>query len=374
MSSKALQDILGWVALTRAVNAVKDGVPNPLPPFLLKVNGDDQVIGNSVKFNRIYGTRKTARVTRYGAPPRHRELEQEELVEVKFLHLGEERMFEPNVLSMLRDYESYENAQKAKRLVANNVKTMGTLFGNARIVAAITTLARGSIYVDASGNLLPTSSGASETYSQQISANNIGTIVDSASANIFGASGGGSWANPSTDIPLQLRRLAEHAALQHGYEPKIAMYGKNVPSYLTQNDYVLDYLARNPSMQNTWLKDNTIPDGLFGLTWVPAWKASYTKDDGTKTSLWPSDGVTFIPGEEDTAAWWSMFEGSYEVPTTLNIVADAMAAMNSTKTVFGAFGYAQVMARPVTICTVMGDTFFPAVKLPDVIYIADVVS
>jgi hypothetical protein len=377
MSSKSIQDILGWVALTRAVNAVKDGVPNPLPPWLLTVNGEDKVTGNSVKFNRTYGSREAARVIKYGAAPRHREMQQEELVEVKFMHLGEERIFDPLVLATLRDYERYDNADKARRIVANNVKTLGTMFGNARIVAVTTSLAKGSIYVDANGNILPTSSGVSETYSHQISSNNIGTILHADGTSIFGATGQGSWANNSTDIPKQLRLLQESAAMSHGYIPRIALYGKNVPSYLTQNDYVLDYLARNPTMQTEWLRDNTIPDGLFGLTWVPVWTLSYTKNiEGTltKTSLWPADGVTFIPGQEDREAWYSLFEGSYEVPTSLNLVGDAMAALNSLRTVYGAFGYAQVTHKPVAMSMVLGDTFYPAIKLPDTVYIADVVT
>ncbi len=374
MASKSYNDLLGWVALTRAVNAVKDGCPNPFPPWLFTVAAGDRVLGNSVKFHRIYGTRKTARVVKYGAPPRHRELQQEELVEAKFIHVGEERIFDPLILALLRDYESYDNANKAKRLVANNVQTMGTLFGNARIVSVATSLAYGAVYVDAQGNLLPTSSGAAETYSQQISSNNIGTVLDSSSVGIFGATGGGSWANSGTDIPLQLRRLQEHASLQHGYEPTIALYGKNIPSYLTQNDYVLDYLARNPSMQTTWLKDNTIPDGLFGMTWVPTWKSSFTKDDDTKVSLWPADRVTFMPGQADAGSYWSLFEGSYEVPTTIDLLSDAAAALRSLKTVYGAFGYGVVSHKPVAVSTIMYDTFFPAVKLPDTLYLADCVA
>ena len=372
--SQTIQDILGWVALTKAVNAVKDGVPNPFPDWLFEVNGADKVMGNSVKFNRIYGARKTARVIKYGAAPRHRELQQEELVEAKFVHLGEERIFDPLVLQVLREYDRYDNADKAKRLVANNVKTMGTLFGNARVVAVATTLAYGNIYVDGSGNILPSSAGAAETYSSQInSTTNIGTCQDEAGVDIFGATGAGSWAVNSTDIPLQLRRLQEAAALIHGYEPKIALYGKNIPTYLTQNDYVLDYLARTPGMQSVNLKDNTIPD-LFGFKWVPVWKAGYDTDAGTHTAVWPANGVTFLPDKEDAPAFWSMFEGSYQVPTTINILSDAQAAMASLKTVYGAFGYSQVSMKPVSISMVMGDTFFPAIKLPNTIWIADVVS
>jgi hypothetical protein len=373
--SRAIQDILGWVALTRAIQKVKDGVPNPFPNWLFTVKGEDKVLGNSVKYHRLYGTKKAARVVKYGAAPRHRPLQDEELVEPKFMHFSEERIFEPLMLTMLRDYESYDNGMKAKRLVANNVQTMATLFQNARIVAVATTLARGNVYVDSDGNLLPTSSGASETYSHQISStNNIGSILDGASAGIFGATGGGSWANNSTNIPLQLRRLQEHAAQQHGYIPRVALYGKNVVEYLSQNDYVLDYMARTPGLQSVGLKDNTIPSGLFGFDWQPTWMASYDKDDGTKTALWPSDGVTFMPGPEDQGAFWSMFEGSYEVPTSLNLMTDATSALNSLKTVYGMGGYGQVTIKPVMVSTVLFDTFWPAVKLPEALYIADVVA
>lgn len=372
--AKTLQDILGWVALTRAVNAVKDGIPNPFPPYLFTVKSEDKVVGDSVKFNKTYGQKKSARIVRYGAPPRLRQMQQEDLVEVKFLHLGEEQVIPPLVMQQLRDYENYDNQMKGMRVVAHNVKTLGTLFGNARIVAVATTLGRGNIYIDSDGNLLPSSSGASETYSQQINSNNIGTVLDNDSTGIFGATGGGSWANASTDIPLQLRRLAEYASMTHGYVPRIALYGKNIPSYMTQNDYVLDYLARNPSMQTEWLKDNTIPDGLFGFTWVPVWLASYTKDNGDKTSLWPADTVTFLPGEEDLAEWWSMFEGSYLVPRSINITTDAAAGIAQMEQVFGAFGYGAVAHKPPSVSTVMGDTFFPAVKNTEAVYIADVVA
>lgn len=371
--SKSLQDILGWVAITKAVNAIKDGVPNPFPAWMFTVGAEDKVIGDSVKFNRTYGTRKTARVVKYGAPPRHRELQDEDLVEVKMISFGEERQFRPYELQVLREYESTQNGDMAKRLVANNIKTLATMFGNSRIVAVATTLNKGNIYVDSDGNLLPSSSGAAVTISQQISSNNIGTIVAADSTNIFGATGAGSWANNATDIPLQLRRLKESAGQAHWYEPRIALYGKNIPSYIQQNNFVLDYMARTPGLQGTNLKDNTIPD-LFGFTWIPAWMASYTKDDGTKTSLWNADGITFMPDQSDAGAVWSMFEGSNLVPRNLNLIASYESALNDLEMVWGSYGYGQLTHKPVSMCVVMGDTFLPAVKLPDTVYIADVVA
>ena len=127
-------------------------------------------------------------------------------------------------------------------------------------------------------------------------------------------------------------------------------------------------------MQTKWLQDNTIPDGLFGYTWVPVWKASFMKDDGTKTSLWPANGVTFLPSEADAAAYWSMFEGSNLVPNTIDIQTDAMSALGSAQIVYGAYGYSQLSHKPIALSNVMGDTFLPAIKVPEAVYIADCVS
>lgn len=375
MASKAIQDILGWVALTKAVNAVKDGVPNPFPDWLFSVRAEDKIIGNSVKFNRFYGTRKAARRVAYGSPAHERELQQQDLVESKFISFGEKKTFDPYILQVLRNYESWDNANMAKQVVANEIKTLGTLFGNSRIVATATTLGKGAIYFDSDNNLLPTSSGSSITVSQQISATtNIGTIQDVSGSGIFGASGGGSWAVNTTDIPKQLLRLQEAAAQTHGYEPKVALYGKNIRSYISQNDYCLDFLAREGWTREKILTDTTLPNGLFGFEWVPVWKASFTKADGTKVSLWPADGITFLPAKEDAPAFWSMFEGSNLIPNSLDIQTDAMAALAAAEMVYGAHGYSRMTLDPLSLAITMMDCFLPAVRLPDVIYIADVVA
>jgi hypothetical protein len=380
MANHSWQDILSWVALTKAIAAVRDGVPNPFPKYLFTVRPEDKVIGDSVKFNRTYGMRKTARVIKYGGVPRVRELQQEELKEAKFITFGEERQYPPYILQTLRAYDDWKNGQMARQMVANNVKTMGTLFGNSRIVSVGTTLCLGTIYADSNGNVLPSSSGADtdHTFSQGVPAANIGTILDNDGNGIFGEAGtgdgSGSWANHDTNIPLALSRLQELAAAAHGYEPTVALYGRNVRDHLLQNTYVLDFLARNSAMQTQYLQENTIPDGLFGFKWIPAWKASFTKDDGTKVNYWPANGVTFMPAVSDAPAFWSMFEGSNLVPTTIDIQTDAQAALNGFQMVHGAFGYSVITHKPVGMSNIMGDTFLPALKIPEAVYIADVVT
>src|SRR5262245_29323936 len=142
--SKALQDVLGWVALTKAIQAVKDGIPNPFPPFLFNVRPEDRIVGDSVKFNQMFGQRKAAKTARYGGAPHERALQREDLREAKFLHFLEKITFPPLILQTLRDYESYDNADKAKRFVANQLRVFGTLFSNSRVVAVATTLNKGA--------------------------------------------------------------------------------------------------------------------------------------------------------------------------------------------------------------------------------------
>jgi hypothetical protein len=376
MASKGIQDILGWVALTKAVNAVKDGVPNPFPPWLMTVAAENKIIGNSVKAGRLYGQRQVRPhrpVRRPAPPPRD---QQEELNEFKFITFSEERTFDPYVLQTLRDYDSYDNArprQAARRQqhqdarhpvrqrpprVARDHARLRQRLRRQRRQPAPDQLRRGQ-------HLRPQHPVGQHRHRHDDTNSNAG---------IFGATGQGSWLLNGTNIPQQLTTLEEVAAADHGYEPEVALYGKAVRGAMIQNDFVLDFLARNPTMQNEWLKDKTIPDGLFGFTWVPVNKASYTKDDGTKVKLWPTNGVTFLPGQADAPQVWTPFEGSNLIPTTIDIVPDAMAALSGLETVHGAAGYSVVSHKPVSLSVVMVDTFWWGIRVPEAIYIADVVA
>ena len=80
-----------------------------------------------------------------------------------------------------------------------------------------------------------------------------------------------------------------------GYPLKYAFYGLNVPSYMTQNNYVIDYLARNPKFAQKFLEQAEIPDGLFGFTWVPVYTAFYEDASNTNQTFFSSDAVIFTP-------------------------------------------------------------------------------
>ena len=352
---------MGYTALTGLIQATTSGIPNPLPEKFMSTTRD--VIGDAGRYTRVTGQRRTARLGKYGASALRRELKDVGSVDVKLMHTFEEQPIPPLVMQALRNYENYEVQKMGMQEVARQVKEFTQLFVNLRIATIMQVLANGILYFDGSGNLLPSSSGAVETISFQMNANNQNQLNGIIAA---------SWATASTNIPLHLRNLKKRAAQLTGYELKYAFYGVNLPTYFTTNDYVLDYLSRNPTWSNKYLESEhgEIPDGLFGLTWIPVYNSFFEDSTGTNQEIVGVDKVIFTP--DVSSDWWEVMQGSYLVPTSINITTDAGAAMNSLKQVYGMFGYGLAGHNPVTVNTFYGDTFLPVIRNPDVVFQADV--
>lgn len=351
----ALEQILGYVPLLEAIETVKKGIPDPLPPGFSSTTG--RVLGNTARYVVCTGTRQTARLSQYGAPAVKRAQRNIGSQDVVLMHSFEEITFNPIVLQQLRNYENYDVQQMGKEEVARQIGNFTELFVNLRRAATMLMLHNGSLWFDGNGNLLPTSSGAVETLTANRSANNEAQLNGLITA---------PWNLNSTDIPKDLRSLKLRSAEDTGFQLKYALYGKNIPSYMTQNDYVIDYLSRNNTWNNKWNESAEIPDGLFGFTWVPMYTSFFDDSTETHQTIWNDDTVVFCP--EVDKRWWEVIEGSYPVPTTINVQTDAEAALNSLKEVYGMFGYSTVQTNPVSIATFMGDTFFPALKNPTVTY------
>lgn len=368
-----LLSILGHVSLLKQVEEIRNGIPDPLPKEFASTTED--VIGDSGRYISTIGTRLTSRLVQYGAPSYNRALSDVGDRGVKLLHSYEDIRLKPLLLQQLRNYDNYDIQRLGMQELARQVKNFVTKFENTRIASKEMMLATGVLYADGNGNFLPTSSGAVETISCGMNATtNQGACTDTAGVNIFGATGGGSWKSQTTDIPLQLRRLKKTAKTRTGYPLKYAIYGINIPDYLTQNDFVENYLARNEKMRDHYMETNELPDGLLGYTWIPAYEAfwnSGTDTVPTNNSIFPDDQVTFTPAV--TNEWWTVFQGSYMVPTSIDIAATAEAAMANLKQVWGMGAYAQVINNPVTIGMWMFDTQLPVVKVPDSVFQATVV-
>lgn len=353
--AKTIQQILGYVSLTGVIQGIKTGIPDNLPPAFF--NTKKTVIGNAGRYTRVTGTRQTARLAQYGAPAVQRAIKDVSDVDVKLMHTFENITMDPLLLQALRNYDNYDLQRMGVEEVDRQMAEFRMYFDNLRLSCVYSMLANGAIWFDNQGNLLPTSSGALAPISFQMNANNQGHcngIVTS------------SWLLNNTDIPGQIRNLRIRAAELTGYQLKYAFYGVNIPSYMTQNNYVLDYLSRNPVKAEKWLDQAEIPDGLFGLTWVPVYTSFFQDQNGVNQSLFGTDQVIFTP--EIDRAVYELMEGTYQVPSSFNASANMATALASMKTVEGMFSYAVPVHNPPTAQMFTGDTFLPTWKIPDAMF------
>ncbi len=345
----------------KTAEAVKSGLPKPFPDGFFNIT--EGVEGNVGLVHRTYGQRKTSRVSAYGSPALAAPQQKIDQVPVKTLYSNESIFFQPSVLEMLRSMEQYK-IDKGVELVAYQVREFTKRFVNAEIVSLATTLFQGSIYYDDSGNLLPTSSGATVTIDQGIPAankNQISGIITT------------TWATASVDIPKNIRQIKQLSRKTTGFELEHAYYGQNIISYLQKNDYVKDWFVRNPKYNAEFLDTAEIPDGFLGIKkWHPAYQSFFEDYTETNQDLVTNDDM-FVLTPEPSDEWYCMVQGTSPVASTVEVQANANAALASIKHVRGMGGYSFVSLNPVGITMIMLDNWYPFLKNPNVVFIADVV-
>ncbi len=350
--------------LTEALRTRTSGVPNPFPPELFTVDAAHKISGDRARFIRLKGNRQAAKLAKYGSPSVRRQLQDIGDADIRMMHSHEEFQLDPAVMIQLQSFEQYTQ-DKGMEWMSYQIEEAAHRAQTTRIASTATVLSVGNIYWNSQGDLLPSSSGAAETYSFNIP----GTHQNQLNGIIAA-----SWALHTTDIPGQLRTLKQAAAEDTGMEPKVALYGINVPKYMTQNDYVQAYLSRNPSLNDKFMSSGEIPDGLFGFKWVPVYTSFYEDASGTNQLLWGSDLVTFMPdfSQEAKMAWWGMWEGSIFIPRSIEIQKNPKGGLTDVEECFGQFMYAYATINPVGYTIVHGDTFLPALRNEDALWQATV--
>lgn len=366
--AKSIYDILGYMPLTEALRTTSMGVPNPFKfggMDLFSVSEGDRVIGDKFRFVTLKGERRTVKRAEYGAPSRGRALKDPGYVDGRLVHFFEHIDLDPLVYQQLHSPEAYVQDQGIE-ILSDEIESAGIRLANDRIVMVASTLRHAALYFDADGDILPSSSGAEYTFSFNRSANNANQLNGIISA---------SWALTNTDIPTQLINLKSTAAETHGYEPEVCFYGKNVPKYLMQNDHIGAFLQRNPGYNDEYLRTNKIPDGLFGFKWVPVYTAFYEDSAGTNQQLWDDDLCVFTPGVADLGErmrWWAFKEGSFMVPTSMDVRANINNPFANFKTEYGQFAYCVPKVNPVAATVHYGDTCSPVLRKADATYAATV--
>ena len=361
--SKTLEQILGSVNLLGLIQGVTQGIPNPLPDGFMTVN--KQVLGRTGRYVRVQGQRQTAKLVAYGSPAVRTGLKGIDEIDVMLLHSFEEQMIDVLTLQRLRQYDSYEVQQLGMQEVARHAANFAMKFKNLRIAVACQMLNAGAVYYDTDGNLLPSSAGAAVTVSAQMAAGNQTQLNMLGAGSIISA----SWATATTNIPLQLRNLKTAFLKLTGYPAELAIYGKNVPTYFTNNDFVADYLSRNYPKATPYLALNELPQ-LFGFEWIPAYTSFFEDQNGTNQDIIGDDTVIFCP--RPSIEWFQVIEGSYQIPNSIDIRPEQFGVASAFRTVYGDFGYSLPAASPPTYTSFFGTTFLAIPTVPNALAQADV--
>ena len=184
------------------------------------------------------------------------------------------------------------------------------------------------------------------------------------------AAAANAWATAGTSIIQQVTAIKKQQA-QAGKQPLMhAFYGANIAKYVAANTSAKELINNTPALAQSYYNTGDLPDGFLGLRWHPAYSAYALDGSGGVSSIFGDDTIVFTP--DPNPQWYQFHEGSYMVPRSVDIVADAAAAARQLDIVYGMFGYAKVGHDPVSITQYAGDTFLPILADASQIVIADV--
>ncbi len=368
--SYALEQLLGYIALGKPIEMVKNGIPDPLPEFSA-VKGK-AAIADKKRFMTYRGTRQTSRRVEYDAP--HLRGTNTPVGEKDVICITSKELLPVpgSTLIQLRSLDAYQS-DMGKDWLAITTRNFTTRFDNLRKAQRWMMLAGGTTYFDSNGNLLPSSSGALATGAGSIdigiAAGHKTTGLDSAGAVIIDT----LWSNSQANIPLHLDKFRQEQAFQTGFDVDVALYSQEIPSYFSTNDYCLDYLARNPKFNDAFLmrgeNAGALPDGLFGIKkWIPTSRIFY--DDATATpvhrQIFAANTLVLCPKPD--ADWYEQVEGTTMVPTTFNATTDMASALGTAVMKEGMYGYGLPQHNPFGVTLFYGDVFLAFIKNPDVLW------
>jgi hypothetical protein len=360
-----LDQVLSWTFLTNTVRLKKPGVPDVLPEKFFSTK--QEISGDKVAYVALYGTRKLANRVPFGGTAKRISKVPLSEVNVRLVQIKNQIVFDQEMVNVIRQFDKYEEqAMRCINLLEEQGEQFRVRFDNTRKTSLAMFLAHGKNWWDADGNLLNSASGAFETIDQGITTNNVGSIVDPES--VGGKIVNSPWTNPATDIVGQLRNLKTLALKRSGYEPKYAMYGRNVAGYLMQNESARAYWQFDIARNQTFLNEYKIPAGFMGFEWIPVQDAFYEDESGAQKEVFDPDKITFFP--EVSKDTYTLFEGTTLVPGLFGTYADGVAALRAGKDQagMGRFAYWQDAQQ---IVDVGFDCFLPKFKVPDSVFIMD---
>lgn len=364
MASTTIDMVLGTEVLLGATGLAASSLPvRHLPPALLK--------GRNVGSNTGYvlvgaGTNKTAKQSMRGSAARPVTISGAARRPEVLLHSGNSIEIDADLLVNLANPANGQREQFAKSEIARQVKECTTLSMNFRIAALTSLFGLGAIWYDVNGDILPSSSTAVTTIDPLIPANNRNQLNTLISA---------SWATATTPIATNIMNIVRQGLINSkGRTGPInnVIYGADIFNYFYNNDQLKAYNGTNAGAQAAF-QNGVIPQGYLGIqNWYPGYLGFYNNKDDTTVFPIAADCLAMFPDPDPS--WFELQEGIEPVATgQFGTAADLNSLAANITMAPGMFTYAFGSLNPVRGTMVFGDNFLPAIHIPEVVFIGDVV-
>lgn len=272
------------------------------------------------------------------------------------------------ILTALREPDSYAIQEKGKTELNRLLKKFKLRHKRFKDVILRNLIVKGVVYLNASGEILDSSSGAVLTINTDIPAGNQGNVGGVVSA---------LWSVAGTDIYTQLDNIRRVAARAFVPVPMhIWMNAANF--YALRNNTgsgLQTYFSRNAELNNAVMRVNdagmavehTLTD-VNGFTWHFLISA-YQDKDGAAVDAIPLTGAGSVVMTPDPKGdWFAKANGRTLVPNSLEPAGSLEEALRNMPYQEGEFFYAKMEHNPPKLEIYEGDKFFAGFNEPGAVF------
>ena len=221
------------------------------------------------------------------------------------------------LIGLLNNVPQWQN--RARQVLVQKMRDFRMKADNLKTTLVHSALALDAIYVNASGQILPSATGAvgggfsfGSLYSgaNALNKNSYWPGLPAISANQVG-----DMSNASFNIPASFRAMQQGYRFTSNYKPVNIIYGKSIPSFFYANTAMQTYMSRQPQIDQELLLNNEVPKGLLGFEWTPGYEAYYVDSNGVSQPFLADNQIIITP--DINANWWENFECSMPCPKGL---------------------------------------------------------
>jgi hypothetical protein len=361
MPQQAISDFLAGPAMTRLMNsqAIRRGVPNFLPKPLTEYSSA-RPVGMEVQWDEVRGNRQLAQLVHHTAPSRRAELPGVTRRFATALGSREHFVLDTEFLMKLKSDQALV-AEGARRHLVQKMADFRSRFDNLQVSLVNSAFAKGAIYADVNGNVLPSSTGASVTVDFGLTKTFVKTdTIDGTTVGDFSVA--------TTDIFATMRSVRNDSVKTSNYNPVHVLYGKNIPSYFAANTSLQAFLSRNPKWGDQLLSTNEVPDGMLDYVWHPTYSSYFVDAAGVTQKWFGDDDMIIFP--EVTEDWYEYVPAGTLIPNGIGQPGVSIdEALDRCQVVNGFFSYCEALqVDPIQVKCLGGWYGLPIIKNPLVVY------